>query len=56
MCKNSNACILPVVIAVILGVVIGALFLAGTITAEGQCLGGQSADAGASLDEHRQRH
>ena len=33
MCKNSNACILPVVIAVILGVVIGALFFAGTITA-----------------------
>ena len=33
MCKNSNACILPVVIAVILGIVIGALFFAGTITA-----------------------
>ena len=33
MCKNSNVCILPVVIAVILGVVIGALFFAGTIAA-----------------------
>ena len=33
MCKNYNVCILPVVIAVILGVVIGALFFAGTIAA-----------------------
>lgn len=33
MCKNYNVCILPVVIAVILGVVIGALFFAGTIVA-----------------------
>lgn len=33
MCKNSNACILPVVIAVILGIVVGALFFAGTIVA-----------------------
>ena len=34
MCKNSSACVLPVVIAVILGIVIGTLFFAGTITAE----------------------
>ena len=33
MCKNYNVCILPVVIAVILGVVIGALFFAGPIVA-----------------------
>ena len=34
MCKNNNVCILPVVIAVILGIVIGALFFTGTIAAE----------------------
>ena len=34
MCKNNNVCILPVVIAVILGVVIGALFFTGTIATE----------------------
>ena len=34
MCKNNNVCILPVVIAVILGIVIGALFFAGTIATE----------------------
>ena len=34
MCKNYNVCILPVVIAVILGIVTGALFFAGTITVE----------------------
>lgn len=33
MCKNYNVCILPVVIAVILGIVIGALFFTGTIAA-----------------------
>ena len=33
MCKNYNVCILPVVIAVILGIVIGALFFNGTIAA-----------------------
>ena len=33
MCKNCNVCVLPVVIAIILGVVIGALFFAGTIAA-----------------------
>ena len=33
MCKNYNVCVLPVVIAVILGVVIGALFFVGTIAA-----------------------
>lgn len=31
MCKNYNVCILPVVIAVILGVVTGALFFTGAI-------------------------
>ena len=34
MCKNNNVCILPVVIAVILGIVIGALFFTGTIATE----------------------
>ena len=34
MCKNNNVCILPVVIAVILGIVIGALFFVGTIGTE----------------------
>ena len=34
MCKNNNVCILPIVIAVILGIVIGALFFAGIITTE----------------------
>ena len=33
MCKNYNVCILPVVIAVILGILTGALFFAGTIAA-----------------------
>ena len=33
MCKNYNVCILPVVIAVILGIVIGALFFTGIIAA-----------------------
>ena len=33
MCNNTNLCILPVAIAVILGIVIGALFFAGTIAA-----------------------
>ena len=33
MCKNTNLCILPVAIAVILGIVIGALFFTGTIAA-----------------------
>ena len=32
MCRN-NECILPVIVAIILGVVIGALFFAGTIAA-----------------------
>lgn len=31
MCKNYNVCLLPVVIAVILGIVIGTLFFAGII-------------------------
>ena len=31
MCKNNNVCILPVAIAVILGIIIGALFFAGII-------------------------
>ena len=34
MCKNYNVCILPVAIAVILGIVIGALFFTGTIAVE----------------------
>ena len=34
MCKNYNVCILPTVIAVILGIVTGALFFVGVITAE----------------------
>ena len=33
MCKN-NVCILPVVVAIILGIVIGALFFAGVIAVE----------------------
>ena len=33
MCKN-NVCILPVVIAVILGIVVGAIFFTGTIATE----------------------
>lgn len=31
MCRNNNVCILPVVISVILGIVIGALVFGGTI-------------------------
>lgn len=34
MCKNYNVCILPIVIAVILGIVVGALFFTGTIATE----------------------
>ena len=33
MCRNYNVCILPVVVAVILGIIIGALFFVGTIAA-----------------------
>ena len=33
MCENYHVCILPVVISVILGIVIGALFFAGTSAA-----------------------
>ena len=33
MCRNYNVCILPVVVAIILGIIIGALFFAGTIVA-----------------------
>ena len=31
MCRNNNVCLLPVVISVILGIVIGALVFGGTI-------------------------
>ena len=34
MCKNNNVCILPVVIAVILGIIIGTLFFTNLIDAE----------------------
>lgn len=34
MCKNTNTCILPIAIAVILGIVVGALFFTGTIATE----------------------
>ena len=33
MCRNYNVCVLPLVVAIILGIIIGALFFAGIIAA-----------------------